>query len=95
MIDSVHSPILKELTEFLRVEGVPLPDSTPEKPVGDFRNIPEGSKLSDEEVANLLQLSQPHPLKITYSVTLKDFVVRKGWLKQPPSFPANAYLQKI
>lgn len=28
--------------------------STPEKPLGDFKDIPEGAKLNDEELANLL-----------------------------------------
>ncbi|CAG7620222.1 hypothetical protein PAESOLCIP111_02258 [Paenibacillus solanacearum] len=54
MINNVHNPIRTELTQFLREEGVPLPQSTPEKPIGDFRSIPEGSRLSDEECANLM-----------------------------------------
>lgn len=53
LANNIHGPMHKELTEFLQAEGVPLPDSTPAKPVGDFRSIPEGAKLSDEEVANL------------------------------------------
>lgn len=57
VIETVHSPIRKELVEFLRTEGVTLPQVTPEKPVGDYRNIPEGSRLSDEEIANLLQFN--------------------------------------
>jgi hypothetical protein len=57
VIHDVHGPISKELTEFLIAEGVPLPEKTPVKPVGDFRNIPEGSKLSDEEVASLLSFN--------------------------------------
>ncbi|WP_248929582.1 DUF3231 family protein [Paenibacillus hamazuiensis] len=57
VIDTVHTPIFEDLTAFFKAEGVPLPEIMPGKPVGDFRNIPEGSKLSDEEVANLLSFN--------------------------------------
>lgn len=40
IINNVHKPMVLELTDFLRMEGVPLPDSTPQKkPVGDYRSI--------------------------------------------------------
>ncbi|MBO1512466.1 DUF3231 family protein [Metabacillus bambusae] len=52
--ENLHIPIKKELTEFLRKEGVPLPQSTPEKPIGKYQNIPEGAKLNDEEIVNLM-----------------------------------------
>lgn len=52
--ETVHIPIRDELKEFLMKEGVPFPQSTPEKPVGDFKSIPEGAKLNDEEMANLM-----------------------------------------
>lgn len=35
-------------------EGVPFPKTTPVKPAGDFKDIPEGAKLNDEEMANLM-----------------------------------------
>jgi hypothetical protein len=120
VIDTIHGPILKDLYEFLKKEGVPLPQSTPEKSIGDFRNIPEGAKLSDEEVANLLQFNlvlginyacrglteavRPdvaamfakfQMMKVAYSITLKDLVVKRGWLKQPPYFQPEKYLEKV
>jgi hypothetical protein len=52
--ENVHIPIREEINQFLMKEGVPLPQSTPEKPAGDFRSIPEGAKLNDEEMANLI-----------------------------------------
>ncbi len=52
--ETVHIPIRDELQEFLMQEGVPFPQTTPEKPVGDFKSIPEGAKLNDEEMANLM-----------------------------------------
>ncbi|WP_160725474.1 DUF3231 family protein [Bacillus sp. USDA818B3_A] len=52
--ETVHLPIRDELIEFLKKEGVPLPKTTSEKPLGDFQSIPEGAKLNDEELANLM-----------------------------------------
>ncbi|RBP94744.1 uncharacterized protein DUF3231 [Cytobacillus firmus] len=54
MKNNLHIPIRNEIRDFLTKEGVPLPQSTPEKPVGDFQNLPEGAKLNDEELANLM-----------------------------------------
>lgn len=52
--ETVHVPIRDELKEFLMKEGVPFPKTTPVKPAGDFKDIPEGAKLNDEEMANLM-----------------------------------------
>lgn len=65
VINNVHIPIRKELQDFMKKEGVPLPRTTPEKSVGDFRTIPNDAKLSDEEVANLLSFNIV--LGITYA----------------------------
>ncbi|HWR44297.1 DUF3231 family protein [Sporomusa sp.] len=54
---SVHQPIAKEIQDFLLAERVPLPKGTPPKPVGDFQLIPEGAKLNDEEIANLMSFN--------------------------------------
>lgn len=51
---TLHIPIRDELIEFLKKEGVPLPKSTSEKPLGEFQSIPDGAKLNDEELANLM-----------------------------------------
>ncbi|WHY01423.1 DUF3231 family protein [Neobacillus sp. DY30] len=55
--ETVHIPIRDELKEFLMKEGVPFPKTTPEKPSGDFKDIPEGAKLNDEELANLMSFN--------------------------------------
>jgi Protein of unknown function (DUF3231) len=55
--ETVHIPIRDELKEFLMQEGVPFPQSTPEKPGGDFKSIPDGAKLNDEEMANLMSFN--------------------------------------
>ncbi|NRF92556.1 DUF3231 family protein [Paenibacillus frigoriresistens] len=114
VINDVHGPIFAELTEFLKAEGVPLPEASPDKPIGDFRNIPEGSKLSDEEIASLhtfnivlginyasrgmtesvrpdvaAMFAKFQIKKFTYSITLKDLLMRKGWLKIPPYFKSE------
>lgn len=65
VIDQVHKPIREELLEFMKKEGVPLPNATPEKTIGDFRDIPVGAKLSDEETASLLSFNIV--LGITYA----------------------------
>ncbi|MFB9328034.1 DUF3231 family protein [Paenibacillus aurantiacus] len=57
VINNVHLPIREELKDFLRSEGVPLPNATPDKSIGDFRAMPENAKLSDEEIANLLSFN--------------------------------------
>lgn len=57
VIHNVHSPIRDELTEFLQREGIPLPPATPEKPIGDYRTVPDPAKLSDEEVVSLLSFN--------------------------------------
>ncbi len=54
VIENVHRPMIEELKEFLRKEGVPLPETTPEKTIGDYRSVPEGAKMTDEEIANFL-----------------------------------------
>ena len=54
VINNVHRPMIQELEEFFRKEGVPLPPATPEKSIGDYRNLPEDARNSDEEIANLL-----------------------------------------
>jgi hypothetical protein len=118
VINNVHGPIQKELTEFLKAEGIPLPNASPDKPIGDFRNIPEGSKLSDEEVASLISFNivlgityacrgmteavRPDVAamfakfqmkKLAYSITLKDVLMRKGWLKVPPYYKSEAIVR--
>ena len=57
VIRNVHTPIRDELRAFLQAEGVALPQITPEKAAGEFRDIPEDAKLNDEEVANLVSFN--------------------------------------
>ncbi|MDU0205138.1 MULTISPECIES: DUF3231 family protein [Paenibacillus] len=115
VINDVHRPILDEITAFLKNEGIPMPEASPDKPVGDFRHIPVGSKLSDEEIASLLSFNlvlginygcrglteavRPDVAalfakfqmkKIIFSLTLKDLLMRKGWLKAPPYYRPEA-----
>ncbi|WP_019533115.1 DUF3231 family protein [Paenibacillus ginsengihumi] len=116
LIDNVHKPMYQELTDFMAAEGVPLPQGTPGKPVGDFRGIPEGGRLSDEEVANLTVFNlvlginyacrgmteavRPDVAamfarfmmkKAAFSITFKDLLTRRGWLRTPPPYFAANY----
>jgi hypothetical protein len=54
---SLHQPIAKEISDFLTAEKVALPSGTPTKPTGNFPQIPEGAKLNDEEIANLMSFN--------------------------------------
>lgn len=54
---SIHQPIVQEIQNFLMTEGVQLPQGTPPKPLGDFPSIPEGARLNDEEIANLMSFN--------------------------------------
>lgn len=53
----IHASILEEVGELLKNEGVTLPDNTPEKPEADLTNIPDGAKMNDEEIANMLSFN--------------------------------------
>jgi len=115
IINNIHTPMILELKQFLRKEGVPLPDITPEKPIGDYRTIPEGARLSDEEIANMLaynlvvgimsaargitesvradvgmMFSKYQMMKVAYSLTFKDLMVKRNWIRIPPYYyPPN------
>lgn len=54
LMHNIHSPMIVELKEFFKKEGIPLPETTPEKLPGDYKTLPEGAKLTDEEIANLV-----------------------------------------
>jgi hypothetical protein len=54
IIENVHRPMIKELTQFFKDEGIPLPDVGAEKLIGDYKALPEGARMNDEEIANLI-----------------------------------------
>lgn len=54
LINQVNKPIAEEIKEFLIKESIPLPKSTPEKPLSANHQIHAGVKLTDEEIANLV-----------------------------------------
>jgi hypothetical protein len=53
----------KMIEEFLLKEGVPLPLINSNKPISDPNAVPEGVKLTDDEIANLISV------KIAASIT--------------------------
>lgn len=114
IINNVHRPMIQELTDFMRLEGVPLPNSTPQKSIGDYQSVPDGAKLTDEEIANLISynlvvgimsacrgiteavrpdvaamFAKFQMMKITFGLTLKDLMVKRGWLLVPPYYNAG------
>jgi hypothetical protein len=112
VINDVHNPMIKELTDFFKQEGLPLPNTTPEKSlVHDLKEIPKEIQLSDEEIANLLvynlyiginaavrgltesvradvgmMFAKYQIMKVTYSITFKDLMKKRGWLHIPPYY---------
>lgn len=54
IIENVHRPMINELTQFFQDEGIPLPNVGAEKNIGDFKALPEGARMNDEEIANLI-----------------------------------------
>ncbi|WP_417897691.1 DUF3231 family protein [Bacillus haimaensis] len=53
----------KLVEKFLLKEGVPLPLVNPTKPISDPISVPEGVKLNDDEIANLIAV------KVAASIT--------------------------
>jgi hypothetical protein len=53
----IHEVAAEEISELLKSEGIALPENTPEKPVVDTLDIPEGAKFKDEEIANLMSFN--------------------------------------
>jgi hypothetical protein len=112
VINDVHYPMIKELTDFFKSEGLPLPQTTPEKShVHDLKEIPKEIQLNNEEIANLLvynlyiginaavrgltesvradvgmMFAKYQMMKITYTITLKDLMKKRGWLHVPPYY---------
>jgi hypothetical protein len=43
---------VRKLSEFMKQEGIPLPDVTSSKPKSDSKEIPLGVKLTDNEITN-------------------------------------------
>ncbi|MDD9311645.1 DUF3231 family protein [Cytobacillus firmus] len=59
---NLNSPF-RVRTDFLLKEGVPLPLTNAEKPLSNPDSVPEGVKLTDDEIANLISV------KIAVSIT--------------------------
>lgn len=53
----IHESAAEEISELLKKEGVPLPENTPEKPEVSSLEVPDGAKLNDEELANLMSFN--------------------------------------
>ncbi|GGL62928.1 DUF3231 family protein [Sporolactobacillus putidus] len=47
----------KEVNEFMKQEGIVMPEGTQDKPVSDPDAIPNGVKFSDKELINTLQIN--------------------------------------
>ncbi|MEI2665719.1 DUF3231 family protein [Rossellomorea sp. LJF3] len=64
----------KKIEKFLLKEGVPLPLVNPKKPLSEQSAVPEGVKLSDDEIANLISVKVA--TSITYCAQAMSKTVR-------------------
>lgn len=53
-VADVLEPQAKQLTDFLRNEGIDMPAGTGDKAKADEQQIPAGAKMTDNEIANML-----------------------------------------
>ncbi len=102
---------IERLTEFMRLEGVPLPPLSESKPISDPNMVPMGVKLTDDELANSIGIKIYLGISfcstaiiesirndvsllwveflqeyMTFGVTIKTLMKKRGWLKVPPFY---------
>lgn len=53
-INEVLEPQIKQVTDFLRNEGIEMPPGTGDKAKANEQAIPPGAKMTDNEIANML-----------------------------------------
>lgn len=53
-INEILEPQVKQVTDFLRNEGIPMPPGTGDKPKANEQQVPPGAKMTDDEIANML-----------------------------------------
>ncbi|HWH72559.1 MAG TPA: DUF3231 family protein [Candidatus Sulfotelmatobacter sp.] len=53
-INDVLEPQAKQLTDFLRNEGIDMPAGTGDKAKANEQQIPPGAKMTDNEIANMV-----------------------------------------
>jgi hypothetical protein len=54
LINNYHKPVIEQIKQILLNEGVELPQEPVEKPQIESMDIPPGTKMTDEELANLV-----------------------------------------
>lgn len=103
----------ERMITFMLSEGVPIPPVSESKPQSNPSDVPLGVKLTDDELANSLNIkivvlisfcanaiiqSNRNDVTLiwleylqeymTFGVTMKELVKRRGWLKVPPYYYA-------
>jgi len=53
-VDDVLESQSKQITDFLRNEGIDMPAGTGDKAKANEQQIPPGAKMTDDEIANML-----------------------------------------
>lgn len=101
----------KQVTDLLIREGIALPPLTQHKPATNPNDIPLGTKMTDDEIANGVSIKDVAVImicatgitqsirtdvgrlflqlmleKVTFDTSLKNMMIRRGWIKVPPYF---------
>ena len=101
----------ERLAAFMRLEGVSLPPVSESKPISDPNAVPLGVKLTDNQLANSLNIKVRLSITtcanaaaqtarndvglvwteflqeyITFEISLKTLMRKRGWLKVPPLY---------
>lgn len=113
LIMNIHKPIIEEIQDFMLKESVPLPESSPEKPMKNNLDqpVPDWAKMTDEEIANFVVYKLVLGInaatrglteavrvdvsmifakylvsKVSFSITFRSLIQKKGWMKVPPYY---------
>lgn len=97
--------------DFMKMEGIPLPPTSEQRPFSDPNGVPLGTKLTDDEIMNGLSIKTVSAIvhcataaaqsirndvaslfthcmleKMKFGTSLKELMVKRGWIKVPPYY---------
>jgi hypothetical protein len=72
LINDLEEPQLTHLTQVMKTEGIPFPQSIPDHPNADEKAIPFGAKFTEAEIANLLVVKLEGMLLIGHNAMVQS-----------------------